>query len=102
MPPAACEDVRMPLGRADRRRQREPRVKAVFKDRHVHAALDLLELLELAWHDCYRDISPRRRSSTTCSCFSEGSLDKLLAAAKLAVTDWRDLKVSAAEIRASA
>lgn len=102
MPPAACEDVRMPLGRADRRRQREPRVKAVFKDRHVHAALDLLELLELAWHDCYRDISPPEEIVDDVLLLSEGSLDKLLAAAKLAVTDWRDLKVAAAEIRASA
>jgi hypothetical protein len=68
----------VPVSRADRRRQREPRVKAVFEDRHVHGAQDLLELLELAWHDCYRDISPAEDIVDDVLLLSEGSMEKLL------------------------
>jgi hypothetical protein len=89
----------MAVSRADRRRDREPRVQAVFTDRQVKPALDLLELLELAWHDCYHDISPSEDIIDDVLLLSDGSIDKLISAAKLAVTDWRDLKVAAATRR---
>jgi hypothetical protein len=40
--------------------------------------LDLLELLELAWHDCYRDISPPEDIVDDVLLLSEGSMEKLL------------------------
>lgn len=91
----------MAVSRADRRKDRKPRVQALFADRHVEPALDLLELLELAWHDCYHDISPAEDTIDDVLLLSGGSMDKLVSAARLAVTDWRDLKVAAAALRGS-
>ena len=95
------DDAAMAVSRADRRKDRKPRVQAVFADRHVEPALDLLELLELAWHDCYHDISPVEDTIDDVLLLSGGSMDKLVSAARLAVTDWRDLKVAAAALRGS-
>ena len=91
----------MTVSRADRRRERESRVRAVFADRQVSPALDLLELLELARHDCYGDISPPEDIVDDLLLLSEGSMDKLAAAAKLATTDWRDVKIAASTARGS-
>jgi hypothetical protein len=92
----------MAVSRADRRKDREPRVRAVFTDPHVKAALDLLELLELAWHDCYHEITPPEDIIDDVLLLSHGSTDKLISAARLAVTDWRDLKMAVAALRDSA
>ena len=46
------------MGRDARRRQRRPKAEAAVGAEHSEAALDLLELVELAWHDCYGDITP--------------------------------------------
>jgi hypothetical protein len=97
-----CENVVMAVSRAERRKDREPRVRAVFADRHAKPVLDLLELLELAWHDCYHEISPSEDIIDDVLLLSDGSMDKLVSAARLAVTDWRDLKVAAAAVRSSA
>lgn len=59
------------------------------------AALDLLELVELAWHDCYGDISPSDEIINDILVLSEGTLDGLIRSGRLAVTDWRDLRVAA-------
>jgi hypothetical protein len=67
----------------------------VFGEHRVGAALDLLELLELAWHDCYHDISPPEEIIDDVLLLSRGSIEKLIGAARLAVADWRDLKVAA-------
>lgn len=90
----------MAVSRVDRRNDREPRVRAVFDDRHAKAALDLLELLELAWHDCYQEISPPESIIDDVLLLSEGALDKLVEAARLAVTDSRDLRLAADACRA--
>jgi hypothetical protein len=87
------------VSRADRRKDREPRVRAVFAEHRVKPALDLLELLELAWHDCYRDITPPEDIIDDILLLSDGSMDKLVSAAGLAVRDWRDVKVAAAALR---
>ena len=47
----------MAIGRAERRNEREPRIVAVFGTQ-APVALDLLELVELAWHDCYGEVTP--------------------------------------------
>jgi hypothetical protein len=88
------------VSRAERRRDREPRVVAVFGPDHATRVLDLLELVELAWHDCYGEITPSEQQVDDLLLQSEGSIEKLIGAARLAVTDWRDLKVAADTRRA--
>lgn len=56
-------------------------------------------MLELAWHDCYGEITPDESIVDDILVCSEGDLEKLIAAARLAVTDWRDLKLAAAQYR---
>ena len=90
-----CQNESVAVGRAQRRIEREPRVAAIFSEAHAPQALNLLELTELAWHDSYGDITP----SEDILVVSGGSLDKLIQAARLAVTDWRDLKVAADAVR---
>lgn len=89
----------MAVGRAERRAQRRPRVASVFAGDDVDAALDLLELAELAWHDCYGDITPPDAVVEDILTVSEGSMVGLIGAVKLAVTDSRDLKIAADDIR---
>jgi hypothetical protein len=85
----------MAVSRAGRRRERERRVAAVFgKDRAAHA-LDLLELVELAWHDCYGEITPPEEIIDDMLLLSDGSIEGLVVAARLGVDDWRDLTVAA-------
>lgn len=65
------------------------------------AALDLLELTELAWHDCYQEISPPDDVIDDILICSRGKLAGLVRAARLAVADYRDLRLAADELRAS-
>lgn len=85
----------MAVSRAQRRRDREPRVEAVFGRERSGAELDLVELVELAWHDCYGEISPSEDQVDDMLLLSAGEIDKLIGAARLAVIDPRDLTVAA-------
>jgi len=85
----------MTVTREDRRREREERVVAVLGERQAARALDLLELVELAWHDCYGDVTPPEEIIDDMLLLSDGSIEGLIVAARLGVTDWRDLKVAA-------
>lgn len=85
----------MAVSRADRRREREGRVVAMFGTSRAARALDVLELVEFAWHDCYGDITPPEEIIDDMLLLSDGSIDGLIVAARLGVTDWRDLKVAA-------
>jgi hypothetical protein len=68
---------------------------AVFGEEGASLALDLLELTELAWHDCYGEVSPPEDIVEDMLLLSEGSIARLIQFARLGVTDWRDLKVAA-------
>ena len=88
----------MAIGRSARRLERQPRVDAaVGKD--TAAVLDLLELTEFAWHDCYGEISPPDDVVDDILVCAEGDLAKLMKAARLAVEDKRDLKMWAQALR---
>lgn len=90
------------IGRAARRAARTPDVEALFgKAGQAHAALDLLELTELAWHDSYQEISPPNVVVVDILVCSRGGLADLIQAARLAVEDYRDLRLAADAIRAS-
>jgi hypothetical protein len=80
--------------RADRRSARAERAAELF-GAQADAALDALELLELAWHDCYGEPSPPEQVIDDIWVISDGDLARLIAAAHLAVTDFRDLRLSA-------
>jgi len=76
-------------------------VHALFEDSERSAALDLLGLTDLGWHDVYGEIAPPGEVLDDILVVSGGTLDGLIRAALLAVTDWRDLRVSANGIRGS-
>lgn len=90
----------MAIRRAERREDRNERVAEVFGEKRTTAALDLLELVELAWHDCYGEITPPDEVIEDILLLSGGDLARLISAARLAVSDWRDSRVAADELRA--
>ena len=89
----------MAVGRLERRRDREPRVLAIFGEAQASGALDLLDIFELAWHDCYGEVTPPPGVIEDMFTLSDGTVGGLIQAALLAVTDWRDLKMAADERR---
>jgi hypothetical protein len=92
----------MAIGRSERRAERRARVEAIFGKDKADAALDLLELTELAWHDCYGEITPSETVVDDILVYSGGDLGALVHAARLAVQDFRDVRVAADDIRAGA
>ena len=89
----------MPIGRAARRASREPVVQESFGPDRAAPALDLLELLELAWHDCYGEVAPPDDVIDDVLTVAQGDMSSLARAARLAVADSRDLRLAADEIR---
>jgi hypothetical protein len=91
----------MAVSRAERRVERKLRVVSIFGDALADPVLDLLEITELAWHDCYNEISPSEEIIDDILLCSGGDIPKLIRVVRLALSDWRDLKVMAMQIRAS-
>jgi len=58
-------------------------------------ALDLLELMEIAWHDVYAEVTPPERVIDDVLALSDGSLSSLIHWVRQAVLDWRDVRVAA-------
>jgi hypothetical protein len=90
--------VTVPTSRADRRRQRGRAAQALF-GKDAEAALDLLELAEFAWHDCYGEVSPPDEVIEDIYVCSQGRIADLARAARLAVQDTRDLRIEADRLR---
>ena len=84
----------MAVGRAARRAAREARAQEVF-GLQATAALDILELLELAWHDCYGEVSPPDQVVADIYTCADGDLAAFASCARLAVQDARDLAMAA-------
>lgn len=89
----------MAIGRAERRKERQPQIVAVFGDDEGQLALALLDIVELAWHDCYGEVTPPPSVIEDMLTLSNGTIGGLIQAALLAVTDWRDLSVAAEDRR---
>ncbi|MGB5169121.1 MAG: hypothetical protein WBO84_07745 [Acidimicrobiia bacterium] len=85
----------MAVGRVERRREREPQFVVVFGEQQAPVALDIFDIFELAWHDCYGEITPSPGVVEDMLSLSDGTIGGLVQAALLAVTDWRDLRVAA-------
>ncbi len=58
-------------------------------------------LMEMAWHDCYAELTPSEEIVDDVLLCSGGTLDGLIDAAYLAVIDRRDLSVWASDLRIS-
>jgi hypothetical protein len=89
----------MVTSRADRRLARKQRAVELFGPK-AEAALDALELLELAWHDCYGEPTPSEEIVEDIWVVADGDLARLVSAAHLAVIDFRDLRLNADARRA--
>jgi hypothetical protein len=81
------------VGRAARRAERSSLVESALGESQASAGLDLLELVEYAWHDCYGEITPSDDVILNILICSRGKLSEMVRAAKLAVVDWRDLQL---------
>ncbi len=88
----------MTIGRAARRAERERRAREVF-GADAGVVLDLLELTEFAWHDCYGEVTPSDQVIDDIFAVAQGTLAGLVRAARLAVEDSRDLRVAADHLR---
>ncbi|MGW6284505.1 hypothetical protein [Streptomyces sp. NPDC055107] len=89
------------VGRAARRAERTARVEEAIGKGAAPAALDLLELVEFAWHDCYGDTTPSENVVEDILTCAQGDLARMIRFARLAVEDWRDLRMTADEIRSA-
>ena len=93
----------MAIGRQQRRAERRAAVAAVFPAADAaERALDLLELVELAWHDAYGEVTPPDDVVADLLTVSAGTLAGLLDAARVALLDRRDLRVAAGRRAVSA
>ncbi len=88
----------MPVGRAERRAARRTRVAVLFAD-DTDRALDLIEMLEIAWHDLYGEITPPPEVIEDVLTLSEGRLPTLIKWSRLALVDLRDVRLAADEMR---
>ena len=82
----------MVTSKAERRHARTPRATEDF-GQNAEAALDALALMDYAWHDCYGESSPSKQVTDDIWEVSDGDLALLIAAAHLAVVDFRDLRM---------
>jgi hypothetical protein len=88
------------IGRAARRAERAPLAESVLGESQAPAGLDLLELTEYAWHDCYGEITPPDEVILNILICSRGDLATMVRAARLAVEDRRDLQLWAERVQA--
>jgi hypothetical protein len=88
----------MAISRADRREDQGPKARAEF-GADAEAALDVLELTEFAWHDCYGEVSPPEQVIDDLFVVARGSVTEFVRTARLAVEDYRDLRVWADSVR---
>ena len=74
---------------------------AVFgdDDETMRAISRVFELMEMAWHDCYGEVTPSEEVVDQVLLCSGGTLGGLITAAHLAVVDRRDLALCASGIR---
>jgi hypothetical protein len=90
------------IGRAARRAERSQLVESVLGKSQASAGLDLLEMTEYAWHDCYDEITPPDEVILNILICSRGKLSEMIHAAKLAIVDCRDLQLWADRVRSEA
>jgi hypothetical protein len=85
--------------RQERRALREPRATEVFGPQSP-AVLDILEITDWAWYAVYGQDSLSERVVTAIFDCADGDLALFALAAKVALTDYRDVLVWADQVRA--
>lgn len=91
----------MAVGSLQRRQERKPRIEAQFPAEEVDAALDLLHLADMAWHDCYgpRELEVPEQVLDDVLLLANGSLRDLVRDVLLAIEDFRDIRTAADDER---
>jgi hypothetical protein len=84
--------------RAERRAERRTKVAVLFADR-TDRVLDLLELLEMAWHDTYDEPTPPETLIDDILLLSEGNLRVLIRWARISISDPDTVRVEAGKAR---
>ena len=94
----------MPIGSEQRRTERRQRIEARFPSSHIEAALNLLHLTDLAWHDCYgpEELAMPDIVLEDVLFLADGDLVALIRTARQAVIDFRDVRMEADELRSRA
>ncbi|TDW23956.1 hypothetical protein [Kribbella kalugense] len=74
----------------------------MFAGERLEAALDLLQLIDIAWHDCYgpRELDVPPAVLDDVLLLSGGDLAALISVAREAVIDFRDVRIAADANRA--
>jgi hypothetical protein len=92
----------MAIGSEERRQERKPRIEESFAGHDLPAALDLLHLTDMAWHDCYgpRELELPPEVLDDVLLLARGDLAVLISVALAAVWDFRDVRVAADAERA--
>ena len=92
----------MAVGSEQRRQERKRRVEEQFAGSQVDAALDLLHLTDMAWHDCYgpRELEVPAAVLNDVLLLAGGDLAALIRIARQAVLDFRDVRIAADAKRA--
>ena len=92
----------MAIGSEERRQERKPRIEESFAGHDAPAALDLLHLTGMAWHDCYgpRELEIPSDVLDDVLLLAGGDLAALVRFARAAVIDFRDIRLAADEQRA--
>ncbi len=88
----------MVTSRSERRSARRGRAVSEFGS-DADAVLDILELVEFAWHDCYGEVSPPDQVIDDIFVVAGGNTARFARAARLAVEDYRDLRLRADDMR---
>jgi hypothetical protein len=85
------------IGSEQRRAERRGVVAAQFAGDHVEAALDLLHLGDMAWHDCYgpRELEIPSDVLNDVLLLARGDLARLVRWTRAAVVDFRDVRAAA-------
>jgi hypothetical protein len=88
------------VGRAERWEERRPKVVATFGNDAdtLRSVSNAFALMEMAWHDCYGEVTPPDEVVDEILLCSGGTLGGLVDAAHLAVIDRRDLRLWAADL----
>jgi hypothetical protein len=87
------------VGRHERFEELRPRLVALFGEGEaLTSVFAVLTLMEMAWHDCYGEVTPPASVMDDVLRCSPGTLAGLVHAAQLAVIDRRDLRLQADQI----
>jgi hypothetical protein len=74
----------------------------LFGPENAEAALDLLDLADMAWHDCYpKDLEVRPDVLSDILLCSRGDLATLIRVTREAIIDFRDVRLAADALRGS-